>query len=76
MVELTAIADAFDRGRSVGTGRCSAAGMRLALYRYNLADILFRWLISVTKTNGAASDASRLFNVTMSILQRRSSDDD
>ena len=70
----TAIADMFDRGRLI----CAdlSAGMGSALSRDNLDDVFLCWLISLTKTNGAASDAGGLLNASIARLQRRSSDDD
>lgn len=72
MVARTAIADM--RGRSVSA--CLSTGVRSALFRNYLAKLFLSRLISLTKTNGAASDASRLLCSAIAILQRRSSDDD
>ena len=72
VVKMTAIADMLYRGRSVRAG--TARMMNSALGRSLLSGRHLLGLISVTKTNGAASNASRV-HVAMAALQRRSSND-
>ena len=78
MVARTAIADMFDRSRAVSA--VFSAGMGSAFSGNFLAELfaelLLGELISLTKTNGAASDASGLLNATIAILERRSCNDD
>lgn len=72
MVATTAIADSLYRGGSV---RALLSAVRRPAFRWShLTGCFLLGLISLTKTNGAASDAGGT-HIAIARLQRRSSND-